>query len=50
MGLSNNNAFGSVLAQGYWKMHDPRQGRGAVIKLVDIFQQVFYANMIFLHY
>ena len=48
MGLSNNNAFGSVLAQGHWKMRDPRQGQGAVIKLVDIFPHVFYANMILL--
>ena len=50
MGLSNNHAFGSVLAQGHWKMSNPRQGWGAVIKLLDIFQQVFYANMIFLLY
>ena len=42
MGLSNNNAFGSVLAQGHWS--DPRQGWGAVIKLMDIFPHVFYVK------
>ena len=50
MGLSNNHAFGSVLARDHWKMSDPRQGQGAVIKLVDIFPHGFYVNMIFLHY
>ena len=31
-------------------MSNPRQGQGAVIKLVDIFPHGFYVNMIFLHY